>query len=525
MGPLMRLPRLLLPLVAVPAIAAACEAGIVEPTSSSSSSSSSSGSQGGGGSGPVDAGSDAPPPIDGGPCTKAEDCTAFNDPCNAGTCINGSCAKTPANNFASCDDGLFCTENDSCQDGVCVGGTPKICKSSDSCHLGVCDEALDTCKTIPGNDGAPCDDMNTCTYSGKCMSGACVQGNPVDCSVFDGQCTTGVCIPGVGCAPQPANEGGACDDGMGGQCSFGQCSAGSCVSLPKANGDPCNDFLFCTINDHCSNGMCVGDPNPCTPPNNPCYIGVCNEGAQNCITTIGNNGASCEDGNPCTAGETCSNGNCIGGAPVANGTACDDKNGCTFGTTCLNGNCGNATSTTTICQTGDQCCPAGCALNTDADCLYWATGVQQNVPPATLQGWNLCYSGFFGDSFPPLQNILSQCNKANLLMACRPQGQQNWQLLAMAPRLDVTFDCGTQNNCTKQANGVGWYYDESWSWGFAPGGEAVNRNSCDFDNGNQTFPQLRMCWHTGGNNISSGYRCGTNITFGSDYERAVFHAD
>src|SRR5262249_3167492 len=38
-----------------------------------------------------------------------------------------------------CDDGLFCTENDTCQGGVC-SGTPKFCGSMDSCHVGVCDE-------------------------------------------------------------------------------------------------------------------------------------------------------------------------------------------------------------------------------------------------------------------------------------------------------------------------------------------------------------------------------------------------
>jgi hypothetical protein len=35
-----------------------------------------------------------------------------------------------------------------------------------------------------------------------------------------------------------------------------------------------------------------------------------------------------------------------------------------------------------------------------------------------------------------------------------------------------------------------------------------------------------MCWHTGGNNINSGYRCGSNdLNGGFNWERVVFEAD
>jgi hypothetical protein len=95
----------------------------------------------------------------------------------------------------------------------------------------------------------------------------------------------------------------------------------------------------------------------------------------------------------------------------------------------------------------------------------------------------------------------------------------------MAPRADVLFNCGEQNNCTQQSNGVGWYYSTTWSWGFAPGGLPVNRDSCDFNDGGQASPQLRLCWHTGGNSLTGGYRCGNDTPFGSDWHRIVFEAD
>lgn len=109
--------------------------------------------------------------------------------------------------------------------------------------------------------------------------------------------------------------------------------------------------------------------------------------------TIGNDGSVCDNGNFCTAGEKCAPGQCVGGLPSNNRVACDDQNGCTGGTTRANGTCSGPTSQITTCSSGDACCPVGCALNTDADCLYWQSGVQQNVAEATLQGWTKCFTG------------------------------------------------------------------------------------------------------------------------------------
>jgi hypothetical protein len=122
-----------------------------------------------------------------------------------------------------------------------------------------------------------------------------------------------------------------------------------------------------------------------------------------------------------------------------------------------------------------------------------------------------------------MASILQQCDKSKLLLACRPVGGATYTLAAMGPRADVLFDCGTQLGCVHDMNGVGWYYSDSWSWGFAPGGEVVNRNSCDTANSQS---HLRMCWHSGGQSINSGYRCGNNIVGGAgNWERVVLEAD
>src|SRR5262249_25587381 len=160
-------------------------------------------------------------------------------------------------------------------------------------------------------DGVQCDDGDPCTGLGTCSNGACSKGKPINCSFLDGPCTAGVCDPQIGCK-----------------------------SAPKNNGAPCDDGLFCTINDHCQGGQCVGGgPSPCAAANG-CSVGACNEGAKTCSATPGNNGAPCDDGNVCTVNTTCLNGACVGGQPVNEGMPCDDGSPCTSNTTCQGGQCG-----------------------------------------------------------------------------------------------------------------------------------------------------------------------------------------
>jgi hypothetical protein len=429
-----------------------------------------------------------------GPCVFAEDCAGFSDACTVGTCVNGVCQKLPANDGTACDDGIGCTLNDACQAGECTGTSTKFCPSSNTCSIGFCDPVTDSCTEVPGNDGATCNDQNPCTQAGTCAAGACNPGPQVDCSFLDSECGVGMCDPNLGC-----------------------------VAMPLAEGAACNDGLFCTVQDKCAMGICSGVPNLCDGDGSGCFVGACDEAQNKCITVPGNNGGACDDGNACTSGETCSNGNCIGGVPANQGMMCDDQNGCTGGTTCSNGVCTNATSQVVACVNGDQCCPMGCAANGDSDCLYWASGVLQNVAPADLTGWTECYSDTYAEGSTPMSSILQACSKGKLLLACRPVNSPTYTLAAMAPRADVTYDCGTQNACVHQANGVGWYWSDQWSWGFAPGGLPVSRNSCDVES---ALPEQRLCWHSGGGNINQGYRCGSNSLNGdASWERVVFHAD
>ena len=209
--------------------------------------------------------------------------------------------------------------------------------------------------------------------------------------------------------------------------------------------------------------------------------------------------------------EECDDGN------VVAGDACTD--------TCTTAYCGDGVK-----YVGNEECDDGNDVDDDfctnqcISLLYFVEGPQLDVPEDMLGGWEPCFSDNYGAFSAGLTNTIlgQQCTGSKLLIGCRPVGSTTFTLLAMGERADVIFDVGSNQFSTHGANGVGWYYSNSWSWGFVLGGDPVDRNSCDVE---QINPQYRMCWHTSGDGISSGYRCGNSFTFGNDHERVIMHAD
>lgn len=151
-------------------------------------------------------------------------------------------------------------------------------------------------------------------------------------------------------------------------------------------------------------------------------------------------------------------------------------------------------------------------------------GVQLNLDPNLLpSGWSLCYSATYATTMPAatITSILTSCNKAKLLLGCRPAGNTLMTVAAMGDRADVLYNCGTTTSCTYVSNGVGWYYSNSYSWGFARGGDTVTRSSCDTAT---TNPAYRLCWHTQG---SGGYRCGATLSLNANtaWEKIIYHSN
>ncbi len=324
-------------------------------------------------------------------------CPSTGNPCTEAVCdlSTDSCEVVPLANDTPCDNGLFCTVNDSCQDGVCQEGQPRNCADAEgSCQTGVCDEATNSCLGDPVADGTACDDGNFCTVNTQCVAGQCSEGQPRDCSDAGDQCNVGVCDEVAGeCVPDPVADGTGCDDGqyctvnnlciagsctsgtprdcsgLGDQCNDGYCSesAESCLSQPANVGQSCDDDLYCTINTACtSDGYCEGDPRDCSYLDEECQYGVCDEGAEACVSENEPDGTGCDDDLYCTVDNACVAGVCEGNPRDCSGLEDDE---------CLvDAQCDEAAQS---CVATDICDP--CEELPTAD-----PGQEQEVAPNTL---------------------------------------------------------------------------------------------------------------------------------------------
>jgi hypothetical protein len=160
-------------------------------------------------------------------------------------------------------------------------------------------------------------------------------------------------------------------------------------------------------------------------------------------------------------------------------------------------------------------------FNLAAQTLY---GVQLNLDPSSLlSDWSLCLN----EPYPSFINsvrlniILTLCNKNKLLLGCRPVGNKVLTVAAMGNRTDVLYNCSSTPSCTKVANGVGWYYSSSYSWGFVSGNDPVTRHSCDTHNTSEVY---RLCWHTQ-SGTGGGYRCGVTKNANASWEKIIYHAN
>ncbi|HZO11689.1 MAG TPA: hypothetical protein VFB62_00470, partial [Polyangiaceae bacterium] len=106
----------------------------------------------------------------------AQDCTEIATPaclkgvCNDGTYqgVVGECVIVP-DEGASCDDGQFCTIQDTCDaTGQCIGGPPNDCgMQPGQCKEIQCDEDTDSCGEIGSMNGSPCQDPNNLCLKGS----------------------------------------------------------------------------------------------------------------------------------------------------------------------------------------------------------------------------------------------------------------------------------------------------------------------------------------------------------------------
>jgi hypothetical protein len=161
---------------------------------------------------------------------------------------------------------------------------------------------------------------------------------------------------------------------------------------------------------------------------------------------------------------------------------------------------------------------------------YYPSGPQVNVDKSQLAGWQQCFSDTYADDTSQLAGIFSQCDKGLLLLAGGPTDSSTLTVLAAAPRADVLFETGSSDT-PHDANGSGWYFNDSWSWGFAKQGDPIIRDTCDVaatpgDDPTGPNPDLRLCWHTNSGFLDNGYRAGAVIGLNSStaYTRYIYEA-
>ena len=227
-------------------------------------------------------------------------------------------------------------------------------------------------------------DSGTIT-NGWCLNYRISCSTPADCD--DGNaCTTDACDPQQGCT----HSGLSCDDNN--PCTDDTCDAGTGCGHSN-NTNACNDGNACTANDTCGGGTCNGGPAVVCDDGNACTDDSCNP-ASGCVAT--NNTNACDDGNACTVGDVCGGGSCHAGAPVVCTASdqCHDAGTCNPGSgTCSNpakpngSTCddGNSGTVNDTCQAG-VCTGGGSACNSSND-------------PKT-KGWykSLCHNAHSGDS-------------------------------------------------------------------------------------------------------------------------------
>ncbi len=216
-------------------------------------------------------------------------------------------------------------------------------------------------------------------------------------------------VIGDPCSSDPTNTLGMCNDGnpcTDDRCDITNNTTGTCVHTFNTN--PCDDGKGCTDNDVCSAGVCAGtqvicpDGGACNASTGYCKIcqdkidaGTCNDnnictkddcknstGA--CIHNPTNNELTCDDGNPCTLSDICTNGVCKGLAKD-----CNDSNVCTDDA--CNPTTGLCDHPNHIGDCGDQnpcnTCTAGvCTPLTTGSCVNRVDSTNNNFSMIDLAG-------------------------------------------------------------------------------------------------------------------------------------------
>jgi hypothetical protein len=188
-------------------------------------------------------------------CEDHADCDDENE-CTSDSCVDYQCVYENEDITTDCNDGLYCTTSDKCDgSGSCTGDVRDCSDANDQCNLGVCQESPPSCVPQPDNEGQDCVDGVFCTTGETCQSGICTGGTITDCS--DGvDCTIDTCDSQNDQCQNQADDS-YCDDGVA--CTSETCDLiNDCVYVPNAGG--CPEYHIGPIADSCPHNDPSGTP-------------------------------------------------------------------------------------------------------------------------------------------------------------------------------------------------------------------------------------------------------------------------
>jgi hypothetical protein len=267
-------------------------------------------------------------------CDALLGCQAGTDPCSPLACDEVGDICTGCLVDAECDDGLFCTGTETCVANSCVAGTPPTVDDGVACTDDSCDEVNDVVVNAPNDancdDGAFCNGAETCDALLGCQAGT----------------------------PPTVDDGVACTDDS--------CDELNDVVVNLPNDGNCSDGAFCTGTETCDALLgCQAGTDPCSPL-------ACDEGADVCTGCTVD--AECNDGQFCTGTETCVANICVPGTPPTtdDGVACTDDSCDELNDVVVNAPNNALCDDATFCN-GAETCNA-------------LSGCQAGTPPATDDG-------------------------------------------------------------------------------------------------------------------------------------------
>jgi hypothetical protein len=322
------------------------------------------------------------------PCDDGVPCTG-DDQCLDGICLPGEgiCACKAKADCAEFEDANLCNGSLICQDNQCVVDVATIVEcdttGDTSCKYSVCNPFTGACGKITAPYGSPCDDESKCTIGDTCFFADCLGGIDLPCDDAN-PCTEDSCDPESGCVFEnlsdfPCEDGDPCTGGdacLGGQCVSGPsiCGCGSDADCAMfEDGNPCNGTLTC------KDGGCKIDPASvvvCVAPGSACQVASCDPKTGECKVSNVMDGTPCSDDDACTQKDVC-----VGGKCAVIPLDCDDGNACTEDGCNPKLGCTHKPLDAVVCEDGSSCtagdkCIAGscqpgqntCDCTADSDC-------------------------------------------------------------------------------------------------------------------------------------------------------------